>query len=240
MTFPYYKLLLFSGADRASFLQGQLTQDLDQLAESGCLPAAWCNAKGRVIVTGQLFDLGDAIGMAIPASMLDDVTRRMTMYRLRADVQITIGEDHELSEALKNADLPTTDLYDLKAWQQQRVAMGHADIGSENSEQYTPHMLNLDRVGAISFKKGCYTGQEVVARTENLGKVKRRLHRYRVSGYNATIGDKLFDGETVAGKVVNVGGEEILAVTPVELEGKELQLGDGTAAAPLPLPYDTV
>ncbi len=237
MNSPFYKMLLFSGADRAPFLQGQLTQDIDQLREFSSLPAAWCSPKGRVIVTCQLFHLGDTIGMAIPASMVDVVNQRMLMYRLRAEVQIDSGEDNDLIGIFEAAGLDTADPEDTAAWQKLRVAAGRADIGSENSEQYTPHMLNLDRVGAISFKKGCYTGQEVVARTEHLGKVKRRLHRYRLSGCSGIIGDKLLDGETDAGKIVNVSTEEVLAVTPVALQNKVLHLGAGTATR-LPLPYE--
>ena len=52
-------------------------------------------------------------------------------------------------------------------------------------------MLNLDLIGAISFDKGCYTGQEIVARTENLGRVKRRVNRYKLSTDKAKIGDEL-------------------------------------------------
>ncbi|MCH7853347.1 MAG: folate-binding protein YgfZ, partial [Proteobacteria bacterium] len=190
----YYQIILFSGTDRLSFLQGQLTQDLDALHDAVSLPAALCNAKGRVIVTCQLFALGDATGMAVPSSMVAAVIKRLTMYKLRADVQMNIGDDECLAAALKTAGLDTVDPFDLQQWQQIRVASGRADIVPENSEKYTPHMLNLDLTGAISFTKGCYTGQEVVARTEHLGKVKRRLSRYRLSNCRAIIGDKLSDG----------------------------------------------
>ena len=225
-----YKMILFSGADRSSFLQGQLTQDMDQLADAGSLPAALCSPKGRVIVTCQLFDLADSIGIAIPSLMADAISQRLTMYRLRADVQIAMGDDHCLIEAFQTAGL------DAFQSPRDRVACGLADIGSENTEQYTPHMLNLDLTGAINFSKGCYTGQEVVARTENLGTVKRRLNRYSLSDCTAHIGDKLSDGDRDAGKVVNVGANEILAVIAVAQHQKMLRLGTGTAT-PLPLPY---
>ncbi len=225
-----YKMILFSGADRGSFLQGQLTQDIDRLREAASLPAALCNPKGRVIVTCQLFNLADSIGMAVPTSMADAVSKRLTMYRLRADVQIAMGDDHCLVEAFRTVGL------DAFQSPQERIASGLAEIIDENSEQYTPHMLNLDLTGAISFTKGCYTGQEVVARTENLGTVKRRLNRYRLSDSNAKIGDKLSDGDRDAGRVVNVGTDEILAVTAVDQHQKMLRLGTGTAT-PLPLPY---
>ena len=113
-----------------------------------------------------------------------------------------------------------------------KIRAGIAEITPENSEKYTPHMLNLDRLGAISFEKGCYTGQEVVARTENLGQSKRRLMRYRSDAPDVAIGDKLSDGERNVGTVLNARGTELLAVTPVAMHEQPLTI-HGEAATPL-------
>ncbi len=113
-----------------------------------------------------------------------------------------------------------------------KMLAGLAEITTENTEKYTPHMLNLDRLGAISFDKGCYTGQEVVARTENLGESKRRLKRYRCDAPGIAIGDKLSDGERDLGTVVNVLGNELLAVTPVAMHKQPLAI-KGVTAKPL-------
>ena len=121
-------------------------------------------------------------------------------------------------------------------WYRELIRAGVPTISGENSEKYTPHMLNLDRLGAISFDKGCYTGQEVVARTEHLGSSKRRLMRYRCAAQSIGIGDSLEDGDRQVGKVVNVSGEDLLAVTPVALHEKTLLLG-GEVAEPVGLPY---
>jgi folate-binding protein YgfZ len=123
------------------------------------------------------------------------------------------------------------------SWRSALICAGIALISDENSEKYTPHMLNLDRLGAISFDKGCYTGQEVVARTEHLGSSKRRLMRYRCAAKSIKVGDSLDDGDRQVGKVVNVSAENLLAVTPVEMHGKALML-DGEVAEPVGLPYD--
>ena len=123
------------------------------------------------------------------------------------------------------------------AWRSALICAGLVLVSGENSEKYTPHMLNLDRLGAISFDKGCYTGQEVVARTEHLGSSKRRLMRYRCAARSIKVGDGLEDGDRPVGKVVNVSAENLLAVTPVELHEKALMLG-GEVAEPLGLPYE--
>jgi len=123
------------------------------------------------------------------------------------------------------------------AWRSALICAGLVLVSGENSEKYTPHMLNLDRLGAISFGKGCYTGQEVVARTEHLGSSKRRLMRYRCAARSIKVGDSLEDGDRPVGKVVNVSAENLLAVTPVDLHEKALML-DGEVAEPVGLPYD--
>lgn len=94
-------------------------------------------------------------------------------------------------------------------------------------------MLNLDLLGAISFDKGCYTGQEVVARTQNLGSSKRRLMRYRTDAILES-GDKLRDGDRDVGEVINVIGQDLLAMTPVDSHDKTL-LANGVEVTPIPV-----
>ena len=114
-----------------------------------------------------------------------------------------------------------------------RIRAGIPEIAEPHSEKFTPHMLNLDLLGAISFDKGCYTGQEIVARTQNLGSSKRRLMRYRT---DATLdsGDKLSDGDRDVGEVINVMGQDLLAMTPVDLHDKTL-FTNGVEVTPIPV-----
>ena len=117
-----------------------------------------------------------------------------------------------------------------------KIRAGIPEILSNQSENYTPHMLNLDLLGAISFDKGCYTGQEIIARTQFLGNSKRRLMRYRIGETVAACGDKISDGQRNVGEVLNVSGNNLLAVTPVELHDKILLITD-MEVIPAPLPY---
>ncbi len=275
-----YALIEIRGNDAQQFLQGQLTQDVAKLDSAVSLPAAWCNAKGRVITLVRLLAMQDATGLVVAASLVDAVIPRLSMYRLRADVTIersspdwraiAIADADELSglqklgltpeanavraaggliavdfsladrfvevygyaDAFAAAGLTTERALSGEQHATMKVRAGLADITAENSEKYTPHMLNLDRQGAISFDKGCYTGQEVVARTQNLGESKRRLKRYRCDAPGIAIGHKLSDGERDVGTVVNVQGAELLAVTPVALHERPLTI-DGVTATPL-------
>jgi tRNA-modifying protein YgfZ len=113
------------------------------------------------------------------------------------------------------------------AWLREAIAAGEAQIAAATSEEFVAQMLNLDAVGAIAFDKGCYTGQEVIARAHYRGRVKRRLQRFRTRDscqLRPGDGGELSDGR--AFKVVSVvaladGGCEFLAVAPVIGEASE-------------------
>lgn len=118
-------------------------------------------------------------------------------------------------------------------------------------EQFVAQMLNLDRLGALNFQKGCFLGQEVIARTHYLGRVKRRLGRYRPAHAAATgpatpgvaVEAQAADGTwSEAGTVVNVASNgDLLAVLQTDAAPRPLRLAPADAAVPLtplPLPYD--
>lgn len=277
-----YTSLRITGEDRHSFLQGQLTQNLDRLNDAGTLPTAWCSPKGRVLLTGRLTGGENDVCLWVPSASVESAIRRLTMYRLRAKVNFEPDETsvarsysaanvldllttagHSVPSdtlattragdvwlvrtgdaieafgpvaALDKLGLDATSALDDAGWRHARTLAGCPDIDPQNAERFTPHMLNLDRLGALSFDKGCYTGQEVVARTEHLGKVKRRLKPYRITGADASVGDKLASEEGDAGEIVNVAGDVALAVVSVDRHTEVLAVGDGVAE-PLPLPY---
>lgn len=173
--------------------------------------------------TGHLPDANDSV-------MKDDILS--VRYASSGRFVELFGRKNALESRRLQFDAPLAN----DAWQGALIRAGVAVISGANSEKYTPHMLNLDRLGAISFDKGCYTGQEVVARTEHLGSSKRRLMRYRCAANSIEVGDGLMDEDRQVGKVVNVSGEDLLAVTPVAVHDKALQLG-GEVAEPVGLPY---
>lgn len=106
-------------------------------------------------------------------------------------------------------------------WRRTDLQLGLARLPDAQREQWTPQQLALDRLQAFSVKKGCYPGQEIVARTHFLGKAKRALQLLQVDavGSDALVeaGQAVRLGDATVGTLVSVAGDLALAVLPLEL-----------------------
>ena len=128
-------------------------------------------------------------------------------------------------------------------WLAADIAAGLPHVFASTSEQFIPQMLNVDLIDGVSYTKGCYTGQEIVARTHHLGRVKRRTMRFHLPAGGAApapLSHLLLDGAKAADVLMTAetdDGIELLAVTNLDAAGKVLQLEDGRSAEPRPLPY---
>jgi folate-binding protein YgfZ len=120
------------------------------------------------------------------------------------------------------------------------VRLGIPAITSALAERFVAQMLNLDELDAVSFDKGCYPGQEVIARVHNLGGVKRRARRYGSPAAPPTIGAAVLAAGAQVGEVVRSAparsGCELLAVVEHAAAGSALTC-DGAPLAELPLPF---
>lgn len=150
--------LSVAGEDAATFLQGQTTCDVFALIENQSQTGAFCNSKGKVVAFFVMVKTSEGFLLILPKSMLQIIQDLLEHYKLRAKVDISEMENLPINAFLKPTTLRTP-------W-----------ILPQTSEQFVPQMLNLDQTGAVSFKKGCYTGQEIVTRTHYLGEIKRTLN----------------------------------------------------------------
>jgi folate-binding protein YgfZ len=128
-------------------------------------------------------------------------------------------------------------------WLAADIADGLPQVFAGTSEHFIPQMLNLDLIDGVSFTKGCYTGQEIIARTHHLGRVKRRTMRFVIppGPIPAPMSNLLLDGAKAADVLMTAGLPEdrieILAVTNLDAQGRTLVTEDGRPAEPRPLPY---
>ena len=206
-----------TGPDAFAFLQGQLTNDIHRLDAEAEILAAWCSPKGRVIWFGTVRAIESGFALSAPAETAADLVKRLTVFQFRSKVDFDV-----VNEGI------TVDPEFL-------VQNGYAYIGAAQAEQFTPHRLNLDLMDAISFDKGCYTGQEIVARTHYKGATNRRTLRFE-SEQPVSAGDKVSDGKRDIGEVLNVAGLNLLAVVPVDKADAPLTV-NGVKLTHRPLPY---
>lgn len=129
------------------------------------------------------------------------------------------------------------------AWLHRDIRAGLPEIVAGTQNAFVPQMVNLDLLGGISFDKGCYVGQEIVARTHYRGRIKRRLLRFTAAGRVPPPGTAVHAARGVTGQVVSAvavdGGCELLAVVYLDDLPGPLRLGDadGPLLERLPLPY---
>lgn len=120
------------------------------------------------------------------------------------------------------------------------IGLGIPAITAAVAERYVAQMLNLDLVDAVSFDKGCYPGQEIIARIHNLGGVKRRARRYAAEGTPPPIGAAVLAGDATVGEVVRTAptaaGCELLAVVEHAAAASALRC-NGSELRELALPF---
>jgi folate-binding protein YgfZ len=222
----HYVTIDVTGTDALTFLQGQLTADMRHIEANSPALAAWCNPKGRVICLFRVRRLDNGFALSVPADLAEAVVRRLTMFRFRAKVDFSI-RDADTGEP----DLPSG----AEDWRLGNLRAGIPEICADQSEKFTPHMLNLDLLGAISLDKGCYTGQEVVARTHYRGATRRRTLRFE-SETPVAVGTKVTAAGRDIGEVLNAIGKDLLAVMPLDNKDSALS-ADGISLRHIPLPY---
>lgn len=158
----------------------------------------------------------------------------------RYQIFTTIDFAIQLWESLKLKASPVG----KPCWDWLEINVGIPEIVASTQEQFVPQMVNLDLLNAINFKKGCYTGQEIVARTHYLGTVKRRTFlMHAASEQMPNPNDKLMDangaevGQVVRSAPAVTGGFDILAELRIEAQQAGTVYWQSYALKPKPLPY---
>jgi folate-binding protein YgfZ len=301
-------ILRAEGADALRFLHSQFTNDLENLPSAAWHLTGYCSAKGRLLSTLIAWREPDAVMLIAPQPLVAGLKKRLSMFVLRAKVQITDDSESwtllgvggaraaqavsmmglswpapgtiaqsEARHILGFAAIPAADLGDsfrpaeidralmvlprsqagqawrtLSAqlvpapstiWRWTDVRAGVPRIAAAGVEHFVPQMVNLDLVNGVSFRKGCYPGQEVVARSHYLGKLKRRMFLAHVEGNAPEAGlDVTASGATEAcGEVVMSapapgGGAHVLFESQIAA-AERASLPDGRTLALVELPY---
>jgi folate-binding protein YgfZ len=286
-----YGVLAAAGADARAFLHGQLSCDVENLADGGAVYGAYCTAKGRVLANFLLWPEAGTFFLLLPRSLVPAIRKRLQMFVLRSKVTLEDRSDGlavlgaagpaagralaDVVEAVPGGALTTARgdgvgaigldggrfvivapvprapaVWDRLAgtltpvgapcWEWLEIASGLPWITPATQDQFVPQMANLELIGGVSFRKGCYPGQEIVARTQYLGKPKRRLFLAHVEApVRPAPGEPLVaeGADQTAGTVVNAapapdGGFDLLAVVQTaSADTATVRLGSATGPA---------
>ena len=156
-----------------------------------------------------------------------------------------ISEGEALSRTLRN-HVPSAD---FAVWRWLTIRAGVATVGAATQDAFVAQTANWDLLGGVDFNKGCYTGQEVVARMQYLGRLKERAFLFHADEPAIAAGTRLYSsvfGEQACGTVVDAapapgGGSDLVAVVQLAAaERGDVRLGNvaGPAVIALPLPYE--
>jgi len=286
----HWHLWKASGDDARAFLQGQLTNDIHLVTVDQAQFSAYCNPKGRMLATFQVFERSGALFLLTHRDLSEATIKRLRMYVLRAKATFVNSSGEfavvglagpKAAEALRSilpagaprdsfsviSDGDTTvirlpgpnDRFEVIApielmkqhwislqgvatpvgtfaWDWFDIMSGLPTVVSATVEEFVPQMANLDLIDGVNFKKGCYPGQEIVARMHYLGSLKQRMVRAKSSSGNVpAAGTPLFSksfGEQTAGRVVMAhrslipNGSDLLVVAQLtSLRANDLRIG---------------
>ena len=149
----YHRIIVVEGKDSIDFLQGQISTDVSKQEIEQIDRSAICNLKGRVIASFLCKKISnDQFHLITHQSVVKKLMDTLNKYAVFSKVSINEGDDN------------IGDYVDDEAWKNSIIDNFDPEIYSENSEKYTPQELGYDKNGRIDFKKGCFTGQEIIAR----------------------------------------------------------------------------
>lgn len=225
MTAPSRRILRISGTANRDFLQGLITNDITRI-DAGLVYAALLSPQGKYMADFFLTADGDDVLLDADAAQADMLALRLTMYKLRADVQIAATDLH-LHRGLGQvpADAMADPRHDALGWRAYRDTPQDDDQTDWNA-LYVTHMIpqsgveltpdtfileiGFERIHGVDFRKGCYVGQEVTARMKHKTELRKGLAKVSVHGDAAT-GTPITVGDKPAGTLLTRAGDQALA-----------------------------
>ncbi|KVF01895.1 folate-binding protein [Burkholderia vietnamiensis] len=304
MPLAQFGVIDVAGDDAATFLHGQLTNDIEHLDAASARVAGYCSPKGRLLASFLAWREGHGVRLLVPKDVQAAVQKRLSMFVLRAKAKLSdasdavavVGFSGDVRDALSGVfdalpdgvhvkvDGPagvlirvpdaagrkrylwigpraevdariaalagTLPVVSPAVWDWLDVRAGEPRITQPVVEQFVPQMVNFDVIGAVNFRKGCYPGQEVVARSQYRGTIKRRTALAHVAGETDSVhaGVELFhsdDPGQPCGMIVNAaaapagGVDALVEIKLAALDSGSVHVGaaDGPALAFDTLPY---
>jgi hypothetical protein len=235
-------VLSLEGAEAENFLHNMVTADVQGLAKGQARYAALLSPQGKILFDFFVLKTGEGYFLDCAASQLEELMKRLNFYRLRAKVTIAVRSDLEVGVApelpsgltayvdprtplmgwrviAEKGKLPEGSGYELA-----RIALGLADSdGDIGSGQLFPHEANFDQIGAVSFSKGCYIGQEVVSRMEHRATARSRILPATFDDAAPPRDAAIKSADKIVGSVLSSNGNMALALIRLDRLGEAEQ-----------------
>jgi folate-binding protein YgfZ len=224
-------VLGLEGAEAENFLHNLVTADVLGLAEGEARYTALLTPQGKILFDFFVVKTAEGYLLDCAASRLEELKKRLIFYRLRAKVAITDRKDLEVGVSPERATGmmayadPRTSLIGWRmiaekgnlpagtGYEAARIAMGLADSdGDIGSGELFPHEANFDQLGAVSFSKGCYIGQEVVSRMEHRATARSRILPVTFEDAAPPRSAAIKSADRVIGSVLSSAGNAALAL----------------------------
>ena len=294
-------LIKVSGADAKDFLQGQFSNEINDVSPTQSQLNSYNSPKGRMYASFRLFQFGDSYLLQLPRENIEPTLKRLQMFVMRSDVKLEDISEEMISLGLSGPQAQTIlgkqfneapDAVDTvvswdrgliaqipgvqarfvvicqvadaqayweflskqckpcgaQAWTLLDIRAGIPNIYLATREEFVAQMVNFHSINGVNFKKGCYPGQEIVARMHYLGKLKKRMYRVNIESaivpaINAAVyvaGSEQSVGQLVDGATSPDNGCEALAVLQIKNVDDELRLAasDGPLIHIRDLPYE--
>ena len=184
-------IIAVSGADRHTFLQGLITQDIKRLSPEQPLYACLLNPQGKVLFDFFLYEQGEEILLDVWSAWQEELQKRLKMYKLRADVEVatkpalkvyaTFSEmgAADPRHAEMGRRILSEDSHEAESdgvYHQKRIALGIPDSADFIEGRSFTAEYGIADLHGVSYSKGCYVGQEVVARSKSRGVLRKAVH----------------------------------------------------------------
>jgi hypothetical protein len=230
-----------SGPEARSFLQGLMTNDMTKLTPNKPLYAALLTPQGKILFDFLLSEVDDFIHLDCQAASADALLKRLTLYRLRARVELARRDDLAVALNPENgADDPRIPALGRRAvaapqgpdasadYLAHRLELGVPEAGDFGSDKAFALDAGLEELHGVSFHKGCYIGQELTARMKHRGTARKRL--LPITSQNGSDlpppGSEVRTGAVALGEITAVYGPRGFALIRVDRLGEA-----GTAPA---------
>lgn len=246
------------GAEAEHFLQNLITTDLDRLDASDVAPGALLTPQGKILFDFLISRDGDGYRLECRSGIADELLRRLMLYRLRAKVELSQPDQRDITVSWVSDSIVSSGLMDRRFpgrsvyrhygetppesdasnadWDAFRISNGAGESGSDYAlGDAFPHDVLFDQNGGVSFKKGCFVGQEVVSRMQHRGTARRRLLLAKGESNLPEPGTEITTGGRTIGTLGSTAGDAGLALVRIDRVAKALVDGVEIMAGNVPI-----